>query len=239
MISRTGFFRVVSFCAVVLFSSLRAYAGEMTGRVRLQCPVPAPEIIAIEPKSGDHSTEGCGDQKISQKLMVGKSGGVQNAVVWLEDPGDTRAVLRQSAFILDQKECVFVPHLLILPVESRLMIRNSDSIRHNVRIFQGARMLMHHWQPKGSHDLSFQFSEPGRYVVRCGAHPWMYAWIIVASHPYYALTDAEGKFSIPDIPAGRYVLHVWHETLGERTLPVEVSSSGTHPSEISLPSLGH
>jgi hypothetical protein len=82
---------------------------------------------------------------------------------------------------------------------------------------------MHRWQKADASDISWRFTEPGRYIVRCGVHPWMYAWVVMISG-VGAVTDSAGWFAIPGVPSGEYTLHVWHETLGTREVPIVVGS---------------
>ncbi len=218
----------------VLFclNSTVACAAEVRGTVRLEGPAPSPVMMTIQPKQGDHSTEGCGSlTKASQELIVNPQGGVENAVVWLEVSSETAPIrgIRGNSpinplFALDQKGCVFEPHILAVPAGSTVSILNSDSIRHNVRIFQGPKMLMHKWQPADAADLRWRFTDPGRYVVRCGIHPWMYAWVVVLPHSFHAVTDPSGDFRIPAVPPGKYQVHVWHEKLGSLSSPMEMDS---------------
>ena len=107
-------------------------------------------------------------------------------------------------------------------------MRNSDSVIHNIRIFKEGKpdMLMHQWQKAKAADIPWQFREPGRYVVRCGVHHWMYAWVIVPPFGRMAVTDEAGRFILPGLPAGKHTLHVWHETLGSREVPVEMGPDG-------------
>ena len=210
----------VSGC-LTLGVAMTAAAGEIRGTVRLEGAPPAPAMLTAE-SSPNHPLEGCGAfPKISQRLLVDTHGGVQNALAWVDMPLDPRGATGEIK-VLDQRECVFEPHVLLLPVGGTLALRNSDPMLHNVRIFRERTMLMHEWQPPKAADLTWRFDEPGRYLVRCGVHAWMHAWVVAAGHRYYALTDQAGTFTIPDLPAGDYTLHVWHETLGEQQQPMRV-----------------
>jgi len=201
-----------------------AEAGEIRGTVQLDGVSPAPTTVTIESTSERHPIEGCGAlTKRSPGLLVDHQGGVQNAVVWVEIPTGPHEPVEGVMRILDQRECVFEPHVILLPVGGMLAVRNSDPILHNVRIFQERTMLMHEWQQPQGPDLAWRFDAPGRYLVRCGIHSWMYAWIVVADHRYHAVTDHAGAFTLPDVPEGSYALHVWHETLGEQSQPVTVT----------------
>ena len=262
-----GVRRAVAVASLLLAGAAASPAGEVRGVVRLEGAPPPPAVVTITPQTGEHSTEGCGSlTKRSQRLVVQPDGGVQNAVVWLEAPAAPAGKAAATTVVLDQRECVLVPHVLIVPPGGELAIRNSDQVLHNVRIFQGATMLMHAWQParplpdapppalgdlkpagvagqagaapcairhgKADRsvqpgDLTWRFDAPGRYLVRCGAHPWMYAWVIAAEHVQYAVSDASGRFAISEVPVGRYTLRVWHETLGEQEQSVRVGAEQT------------
>lgn len=201
-----------------------AIASELQGVVRLDGAVPEPATLTISSTTEEHPIEGCGAlTKRSPRLLVGHQGGVQNAVVWVEIPTGPHEPVEGVTSMLDQRECVFEPHVILLPVGGTLAIRNSDPMLHNVRIFQERTMLMHEWQQPQGPDLMWRFGTPGRYVVRCGVHSWMYAWVVVAAHRYYAVTDPAGVFTIPEVPEGSYTLHVWHEALGEQSHPVTVT----------------
>ncbi len=214
--------------------ALPANAAMVTGQVKLDGPVPAPEKVAIEEKKGgNHSTEGCGSLvKDSPKLIVGPEGGIKNAVVWFNEE-DLTPVEKAEPVLIDQNQCVFEPHVVALPVGGRIAVRNSDSVIHNIRIFREGKpdMLMHQWQKAGPKEIPWQFNEPGRYVVRCGVHHWMYSWVVVLAGKQAAVTDAQGNFSL-ELPEGAQQLHVWHETLGTDT--IRVVSGNPEPVLISL-----
>jgi len=201
-----------------------ARAAEVRGSVGVEGPPPAPESFIIQAKSKLHSIEGCGAlEKGSAKLRVSAAGGVKDAVVWIEqEPGSV------SAPVMDQKECLFSPHVVSISAGGSVAIRNSDRVVHNVRIFREGKpdMLMHRWQKIDAADIVWKFEEPGRYLVRCGVHPWMYGWVFVTPPAVSAVTDEEGRFTLAGVAQGKRTLKVWHETLGSREIPVEIGPDG-------------
>lgn len=212
---------------VFLGHSFSAEAADLRGQVKLDGPVPEQERMTIEPKKGIHSTEGCGSLvKVSQRLLVDPSGGIKNAVVWLDLSGPEG---KGPSVLVDQRQCVFEPHVIAVPAGQEIAIRNSDSAIHNVRIFKEGKpsMLMHQWQKADGADIRWRFPEAGRYVLRCGVHPWMYAWVFVAPSSRVAVTDETGRFMLAGVPEGRHTLHVWHETLGTRQVELEVGLEGS------------
>ena len=209
-------------------------ASEMSGRVQLDGPRPEPVEIPVVEKSPNYSVKGCGTSKRSPRLLVSAEGGVANAVVWLQAAAEGQTPPVTAT--MDQQACEFIPHVLLVPRGSTVTIGNSDPIVHNVRIFREAQMLVHEWQPPAPQPnaISWRFDDAGRFLVRCGVHAWMSAWVIVAEHPYYALSDADGHFTIPQAPPGASTLRVWHEALGAQQQSVVVNDN-TAPVIIRFP----
>jgi hypothetical protein len=124
--------------------------------------------------------------------------------------------IKEKEAVLDQPCCKFEPHALALRQGQTLVIKNSAPVNHNSNL-QG-----------GSTNPSFNPLIPagGEFVVKdlvastsvipvsCNIHPWMSAKIRVFDHPYFAITDADGKFDIKDAPAGDFRLIIWHEGVG-------------------------
>jgi plastocyanin len=208
--------------ACFLLGSEAAQAQEVRGRVLWQGALPQPKRLTLAAKGRDHPTLGCGSEKVSRELEVDPSGGIKNVVLWVEAEGPPSETPRADPVVLDQKGCEFSPHLVLVMPGGRLLIRNSDPTRHNLRIFEGAKMLMHTWQAAGASDVAWDFQRPGRYLVRCGVHPWMHAWVVAAAHGRYAATDSKGRYTISGLPEGTYTLHGWHEVLGSRDMKLEV-----------------
>jgi len=221
-----GVYRAAAIIIVVAFGHApSSAAGEVHGIVSLEGPASAPAIMTIQPQTGDHSTEGCGNlTKPSQRLLVDANGGVQNAVVWVDMPPEPPRQQAGDRVVLDQVGCEFAPHVVVVPPGGTLSFRNSDTMLHNIRMFQGRDRLVEEWQHPHTADLLAHFPSPGRYLIRCGVHSWMYAWVVAAAHRYYTVTDPTGHFLFPEMPIGHYTLHVWHETLGEHTQDIQVGT---------------
>lgn len=205
------------------------WADELSGRVQLDGPRPKPVEISVMAKSPQYPIEACGKSKRSPRLIVSADAGVANALVWLQVSADPQTSAVTAT--IDQQACEFVPHVLLVPRGSKVTIGNSDPILHNLRIFRDADMLMHEWQQPAPQPnaISRKFDEAGRFLLRCGVHAWMSAWVIVADHPYYALSDSNGNFTIPQVPPGEYTLQVWHEALGEQQQKVVVNNNEAVP----------
>ncbi len=193
------------------FSQSSGNNGTITGYVSLEGT--APSIPQLTVHKDVHC---CGTTTPSPRLSVGENNGLKNAVIYLENVTGGKRFDMTEPVLLDQKECHFEPHVVIVPYGSQLVIRNSDEVLHNVRAYniEDGRTVFNIAQPIQGQQTSIRpalFDEPGIYHATCDAgHPWMSAFIIVADHPYYTVTDDDGNFTLDEVPPGTYKLKVWH-----------------------------
>lgn len=203
-------------------------AFDIEGKISLSPPWPEPTQLEVT-KDAKH----CGPTQTSQTLLVSKQGGVQNAVVslegepdvWIERTSEDVALEKaelKSRTLLNQINCHFEPHILIVPVNHPFRVSNSDAVVHDVRAFDGPKMIFRFEVDPGQSPVEQVFDRPGRFVIRCGFHPWMHSFVIAADDPYrYAVSDGEGRFKLANVPQGQYKLRIWHESLGEVEIPLE------------------
>lgn len=186
--------------------------GRIRGVVRLVGDAPTPTFEKIA-----ENQNVCGDRISLLRLALGKDKGVRNAFVYLDGvPADGNYRPRQS-LLVDQKDCQYAPHALIAPAGSKIEITNSDPILHNVHGQQmtdeGVQTLFNVAQPvQGQRTPVDAALKPGIVFLTCEAgHPWMSGYVFVANHPYVTLTDADGEFTIENVPVGTYRIKMWHE----------------------------
>lgn len=123
---------------------------------------------------------------------------------------------------LDNKECCFVPQTLFVRTGQKLLLKNSDTIGHNCHII--AFNNEHNVNiPAGSKvEITMENPERAPGEVKCDIHPWMSSVIMVRDNPYVAFSDADGQFTIENIPAGNWKFQFWHKKVGwMRTLEIE------------------
>lgn len=175
-------------------------------------------------KSVGLDVETCGKQVPSEDLVIGKKGGIKNVVVFLKGPvaGARGFSGPEGGFVIDQKNCRFEPHVVIVPAGKSLEVLNSDGILHNFHTYSLSNRPINRAQPSSLPKMTLSFDRPEIFEVRCDVHDWMRAWIVVAEHPYYVLTDEEGRFQLTDVPAGDYTLSLWHEALGRQSRRIVV-----------------
>ncbi len=128
----------------------------------------------------------------------------------------------------------FSPRVVAITRGSTVDFPNLDPYFHNVFSLSGAATFDLGRYPDGQ-SRSRQFTKAGLVKVYCHIHSQMSATIVVLDHPYFALADQEGRFTIPNVPPGDYTLVGWHERVGEQTSRITVSSGETATAEVSLP----
>jgi len=214
--------KLLIFTLFFIVHSTSLFAFDVEGKIKLDPPFPKPVEIEV---TGDH-VKTCGTKKISQRVLVSPEGFLANAVIELKGAANPGFQNQNEKYVLDQMHCEFSPHVLLIPKGSKLEIRNSESVVHNVRAFdESALMQFNLPSPIKGYLIKKQFDKAGHYIVRCGIHKWMHAQLIVQEHPFYALTNDSGYFKISGIPEGNYILKIWHESLGEKTIPVNSKTS--------------
>ncbi len=147
-----------------------------------------------------------------------------DAVVYIERiPGKTFAAPSEPV-IIDQLNLRFVPHVLVILSGTEVSFSNSDEIRHNVFTPGNLDKFNLGTYPTGM-VISRVFGTPGVVTLLCNIHLEMSAYILVLETPYFAVSDNNGNYMIPDVPSGTYVVKTWHERLKPESRTVEVTDS--------------
>ena len=141
------------------------------------------------------------------------------AVMWLEPLQQTPPApfLPEKRYSLTQKNRMFTPHLLVIPVGSVVLFPNADPFFHNVfSLFDGKRFDLGLYEAGSTKAVTF--SREGVSYIFCNIHPEMSAVVLALSTRLYALADSSGTFQLKDVPAGEYELHVWIEGVTQPAL---------------------
>jgi plastocyanin len=152
---------------------------------------------------------------------------IANAVVWLDDPPpDAKWPPGAEKTTIDQKGCLFVPRIVVVPAGGTVDFLNSDRLLHNIHATPKLNVSFNRTQPK-DRTIPVTFAKPEIVRVDCDLHSWMTGWVVVAAHPYYAITKADGQFTFDNLALGSYRLRIWHERLGTVTVEGKVLEKGT------------
>jgi plastocyanin len=164
----------------------------------------------------------CGKEKDAEELVLGATRGVLNAVVWLENPpSGVRWDSPLPKVEMDQKGCVFLPRVVVVPVGGTVDFLNSDRLLHNLHSQSKDNPSFSRTHSLGR-TIPITFTKPEIVAITCDLHSWMRSWVVVADHPFYAVTDQAGGFTLRNVPPGKYSVRMWHEALGSATREIVV-----------------
>ena len=174
--------------------------GSITGKIVFNGAVPSKKVIPTK------DVDLCGGPHEEKLVEVGPDKGVQNAVVYLAQVAKGKAWPAQpKPPEVDNVKCKFAPHVQVIR-PGKLDVVNSDPVLHNTHGYYGKRTAFNLALPNKDQRIPVDLPRAGEVRIDCDAHGWMEGWIYVVDNPYYAVTGADGKFTITDVPAGSYTL---------------------------------
>ena len=216
-------------CALALSAGMGSISfGQVTGSVTLKGKIPEmPEITAI--KSVPDCAKQHKDPVYEEKVVAGDKGELANVVVYVKTPeGKTLGKVPTEPAVLDQKGCVYSPHVIGVMVGQPFEVKNSDPFLHNVHSLSIDNTAFNIGQPTTGAKKFEPFKAVEQIKVKCDVHPWMGAWVVVVDNPYFAVSAADeksiGKYSIDtkDLPDGEYTFVAWHELYGSQEVKAAV-----------------
>ena len=164
----------------------------------------------------------------NESLIIGPDQELRYAVVTLEGISKGKAVEKESVHEIDNSRCRFVPHVLAASVGQFVLLKNTDPILHTAHAYFTAGQPQFNVGLYPGKVSRKPLVSAGVVKIVCEVHSWMSAYIVVAEHPYQAITDTYGEYLISEISPGSYRLKVWHESLGTQEKQVEVKPGGSH-----------
>jgi len=206
--------------------------GSVTGTVKYAGKAPAKTKLPVT-----KDTEVCGkEEHFDESLVVGANGGIKDVIVSITGvTGGKPLSALGSDFVIDQKGCRYNPHVSIAPVKTPIRVLNPDGILHNVHSYSTKNKEFNMSQPKFLKEKKITYDFAELVTLKCDVHGWMNAKLMVVDHPYYALTDANGNFTIADVPAGTYTVEFWQEKLGKQTTKMTVTAGAAAKADFSYP----
>jgi hypothetical protein len=201
--------------------------GTVSGVVKFTDAAPEQAVAQLSGWSECAAQHPEGNPKAGDVLV--NDGNLQNALVYIKDGlGGRVFAVPTTSVVLDQKGCIFIPRILAAQTDQPLNMLNSDPLAHNV-----------HGLPKNSSAWNFSLGVKGAsrtmsvakpeamIEMKCDIHPWMRAYLGVFDHPYFALSAADGRFTLKDLPPGNYTIEAWHERFGVQSQQVTLGAKET------------
>lgn len=170
-----------------------------------------------------------------------------NILVYLVEAPPVEVDLSRAGTVMDQRNLAFIPHILPILAGATVQFPNNDQVNHNVFSLSRAKKFNLGSYSSGE-SKSVTFGRPGAVQLRCDVHAEMAAYIMVMKNPYFAVTNDQGRFIIPDskhiqrysgdgltdIPPGKYVLKTWHEKLKSHRQIIELPETGEVAVQLNL-----
>lgn len=204
--------------------------GTVSGVVNFTGTAPSPRKISMDadPYCNQQHPGGATADNI-----VVSDGKLANVFVYVKDGlGNKTFDVPSKASELDQKGCMYQPHVVGVMARQKLSVTTSDNTSHNVNVIPKSNQGFNESQGPGAPALEKTFARPETSIpVKCNQHPWMRAVINVVSHPFYAVTGPDGSYELKGLPPGDYTIAAWHEEFGEKTQKVTVGAKESKTAE--------
>jgi plastocyanin len=195
-------------------------SASIVGKISFAGTAPAPEKIKV---SADPYCQKEHKDGLERKVVDVKDGGLKDVFVYVKSGITGTYPAPAAAVELDQQGCMYKPHIVVLQVGQALKIKNNDETLHNIHPRPVVNQEFNIGQPRKGMESTKSFDKKEVMIpVGCDVHPWMRAYISVLDHPFFAVTDEDGKFEIKGLPAGEYEVEAVHEKLKSQTGKITV-----------------
>jgi hypothetical protein len=227
--------------AAGLFAASSASA-QVTGKVKLDGEAPEPQAISMAADAKCAAAHP--NPVLDESIVVGDEGALANVVVSIQAPEgkELKGEAPKDPVIIDQVGCQYIPHVVGVMVGQKVLVKNSDAFLHNVHSLAIDNDPFNFGQPnidaKGK-DVSDKIKVTERFIIKCDVHPWMTVHVNAFEHPFFAVSNEKGEFSLPTkgLEDGKYTLEIWHEKLAPEpiTQEIEVKGGKATVEEIKIP----
>jgi len=229
--------------AAALSAGLCAGASaQITGKVLLDGEAPEPQEIQM---TGDPKCAAAhADPVMDESIVVGENGELANVVVSIKaaEGKELGGEVPKEQAVLDQVGCQYTPHVIAVMVGQDFVVKNADPFLHNVHSIPFENQGVNLGQPNKDRvgkKMTNSIKVAERFIVKCDVHPWMLAHVNAFEHPFFAVSKADGTFSVPTkgLEDGTYTLEIWHEKLAAEpiTQEIEVKDGKATVEEIKIP----
>jgi plastocyanin len=212
-----------------------AQGGSVTGTVKFTGTPPA------NPKVDMSEEAACKGKYTTDPVVMVSNGDLANVLVYVKSglPAGGKYTAPTTPVTIDQEGCLYHPRTLAVMVGQSLAIHNSDAVLHNIKVVPKKNRGFNISQPVKGMTTNKTFTTAELDIpVQCNVHSWMHANLNVFDNPFFAVTGADGSFSIKGLPPGKYEIEAWHEKLGTKTMAVTVPATGSATATFSFSATG-
>jgi hypothetical protein len=232
--SRTLFMKKTLFVlSVAALAGSVASAAEISGKIKLTGTPPPEKQITPDAMCGKLA----GGALATRHYITGADKGLANVFVYVKEGAKASPAPTERGATLDQKGCEYQPYVMGVQAGQHFDVKNSDTLLHNVHALPkpgSGNKEKNVGQPVPMKS-DFVFDKPEVLVkFKCDVHPWMFAYVGVVEHPYFAVTDKDGNYKITGLPAGDYTVEAVHLKAGSTTQKVKVGADDKKTQDFAL-----
>ncbi len=204
--------------------------GTISGVVSYQGKAPTPSTVSMA------SDPLCAKSKLPSEELVVADGKLRDVHVRIKAGTAGKHKAPTSPLVIAQEGCRYSPHVAGAMVGQPIAIRNEDATMHNVHAYVDGETWFNRSQPKGAAEIrETDTGEAGEvFELKCNVHSWMRALVPISDHPFFAVSDSKGAFTIEKLPPGTYTLEAWHAKLGLKSMKIVVKA-GTNKADFQFP----
>jgi Carboxypeptidase regulatory-like domain len=202
-----------------------ASAATVTGKVSFSGDKPTAKNIDMSATPACARAHAGGPPK-SEEVVINGNGTLKNVFVWVKaGVPDKQWPVPATSVALEQKGCMYGPHVIGVMTNQDIKITNDDPTNHNIHPLPKVNQEWNQSQPPKGDSLTKKFAREEIMIpVKCNVHPWMRSYIGVVGHPFFAVTGDDGSFTIKGLPPGKYTVEAWHEKYGVKDTEITVGA---------------
>ena len=214
--------------AVSLWPGVAFAASTITGSITFDGKAPALRPLAMD-ADPDCAKKHSGPVA-NEMLLLGTGNTMGNVMVFVSKglPAGKTYPAPTTPVVIDQNGCQYKPHVMGIMVGQPYRILNSDGVLHNIHTLPKVNSSFNKGMPATVKEAITTFPKSeSMFNIKCDVHPWMSAYLGVFTHPFFSVTNTDGKFTISGLDPGTYEITAWHERLGTQTASITVGASDT------------
>jgi hypothetical protein len=199
--------------------------GRIEGKVIFTgvVPKPKPFDLAKEPACVKlHAV----DPLVSESVVHGTDNTLQNVVVYISAGQLGSGPDSGQLANFDQRDCHYTTHVLAVRTGQEIKISNSDPFAHNIHPLAKINREWNKMQLPNTPAFTYAYEKEEIIPVKCNVHPWMQGYFVVLRTSHFAVTGEDGRFSLPNLPPGHYVVTAWHESVGSQSQEIIIPGNG-------------
>ena len=196
--------------------------GAISGKVTLSGNPPKSKPLDLS-KEPDCVKMHASNPLFPEHVVTGPGNSLRNVVLYISAGETDNSPAPSTPVLYDQQGCHYTTHVLAFRVGQEVRISNSDPFAHNIHPLAKVNREWNKMQPPGTPPFSYAYDHEEFIHIKCNIHSWVEGYFVVLKTSHFAVTGEDGRFVLPDLPPGHYVVTAWHETYGTQSKEITVS----------------